>query len=440
MQVSAHLDLELVAIDGDDTVTVLLDLQAPAAPETGEPRAEHTAVVVLDRSGSMGGLRLENAKRALIELVGRLDDRDRFGLVVFDHESRVAIPAGRVGDLGRDRLRDGIAAIQPGGSTDLSSGYLRGLQEARRVCGGTGATIVLLSDGLANAGVRDPEQLRQVAGKAAGQSITTSTIGIGRGYDETLLVAVAEGGLGNHAFAEHADAAAAAVMGEVEGLLAKTVQAASLVIAPTGDVDQVSLLNTGLPAQRVEGGVMVELGDFYGGELRKILLTLRVPAMAALGLAQVATITLTYVELPSLEQHTVAVPVSVNVVPSDIAARRVADPVVTRDRLLLATQAAKQEAEQALREGDIQASRRILAASRDVLAGAPPELADDELADEMAWLDRTEAMLDDRDRNYTLKRMSADRSRKIRGYRTRTQGGETAGSSDDPAGPGPAGE
>ncbi len=424
MHVNAHLDVDLVALDSEDTVTVLLDLQAPASPEAGAPRPEHTAVVVLDRSGSMGGRRLAAAKRALIELVARLDDRDRFGLVVFDHNAQVAVPAGRVGDLGRDRLRRSISAVRSGGSTDLSSGYLRGLQEARRVCTATGATIVLLSDGHANAGVTDPEQLKQVAGNAAKQQISTSTIGIGTSYDESILAAMAEGGLGNHAFAEHSDAAAAAVAGELDGLLTKTVQAANLLIRPTGDVASVRLMNDGLSAQGVEGGVLVELGDFYGGEQRKLVLALQVPAVAALGLAQVGSLALTYVELPSLEQHTITLPISVNVVPADIAAGRVPDPVVEREKLLQSAQAAKKQAEEALRRGDIDGARGSLSAARDALAGAGPEVLDEELADEVDWLRTSERMLDERDRAYNAKRMTSDHRRKSRGYKTRTLGGE----------------
>ena len=298
MHVSAHLDVDLVAVETTDTVTVMLDLQAPAAvDDPTAARPEHTAIIVLDRSGSMSGHRLEAAKQAIVELVARLDDKDSFGLVAFDDETEVVVPAGKVGDHGRERITRLIEAVGPGGSTDLSGGYLRGLQEARRACGPAGATIVLLSDGHANAGITDPVALRKVAANAGAQAITTSTIGIGSGYDQDLLAEIATGGSGNHTFAADADSAAAALAGEIEGLLNKTVQAASLVIAPTSDVAQVGILND-LPSHAVTGGIMVELGDFYSGETRKLLIELTIPAMAALGLAQVADLTLTYVELP----------------------------------------------------------------------------------------------------------------------------------------------
>lgn len=431
MQLNTQLDITMVAVDTDDTVTLLLDLQAPAAPATEQPRPEHTAVVVLDRSGSMAGGRFNAAKRALLDLVARLHDDDRFGLVVFDSVAEVITPAGRVCELGRDRIRQDIANLTTRGMTDLASGYLRGLQEARRVCGPAGATVVLLSDGHANSGLRDPEKLRAVASDAAGDCVTTSTIGIGTDYDEQILAAVAEGGQGNHSFAEHADAAAAAVAAELDGLLSKTVQAASLLIRPTGDVAAVSILNDGLPSHRVEGGVQVELGDFYAGEQRKLVIKLAVPAMAALGLAQVADLSLTFVEMPALRQQTVTLPVSVNVVPADVAAGRVPNPVVERERLLQQTQTAKREAEEALRRGDLDEARRSLSAARSRIDAAADDVRDDELLLEWSWLGSTQNSLDERDRLYNIKRLRSDSSRKSRGYKNRTQGGEVPPADDD---------
>ena len=438
MRINALLDVDLVAVEATDSVTVLLELEAPSAAPSDVPRPEHTAVVVLDRSGSMSGDRLNAAKRALIGLVDRLDDRDRFGLVVFDDVAEVVIPAGRVGDLGRDRLRRDIAKIHTGGMTDLSAGYFRGLQEARRVATATGATIVMLSDGCANSGVTDPTKLRDVAGRAASQGITTSTIGIGLGYDETILTEMATGGAGNHSFAQGPDDAAVAIAAELDGLLSKTVQAAHLIITPTSDVAAVRILND-LHCQRIEGGILVELGDFYSGEQRRLTITIDIPAMAALGLAQIATLTLAYVELATLEQHTVTLPVSVNVVPLDVARGRVALPEVVREKLFLTAQHAKRDVEAALHSGDLDTARTHLTGVEATLGGQDPELLDEQLLAELQWLGRTRDMLNepqaDIDAAYMSRRVSADRARKSHGYKSRQQGGEV--SSEQPPTPTP---
>ncbi len=55
MHVAAHLDVDVVALETDDQVTVMLQFDAPQPPATTERRIEHAAIVVLDRSGSMSG-------------------------------------------------------------------------------------------------------------------------------------------------------------------------------------------------------------------------------------------------------------------------------------------------------------------------------------------------------------------------------------------------
>ncbi len=274
MQVNTYADVDIVAVEQDDEVTVMIELVAPT-PVSDAPRPSAAVQVVLDRSGSMGGERLEAAKQALVRLVDRLDSGDRFGVVAFDDEVRVVVPAGDLQDKHAARLN--IADVHTGGMTNLSGGLLRGLQEARRVAGDGGSTLLLLSDGHANAGEIDPAKLASVAASARDHGITTSTVGIGMGYDEVLLSDLARGGQGNHVFAEHGDGAAAAVAGEIEGLLSKTVQAASLIIRPAAAVDTVTVWND-LPGQPVDGGIMVELGDLWAGEERKLVLTFAVPA------------------------------------------------------------------------------------------------------------------------------------------------------------------
>jgi len=406
MHLKTTLDLDVVAIEAQDQVSVLLELAAPAA-EHSTPRSPGTLQVVLDRSGSMAGGALEAAKVALIDLVGRLEPTDHFGLVVFDDEVHVAVPAAPLTD--KDVVRSLIGGIPPGGTTNLSGGYLRGLQEARRVAGDGGATLILLSDGHANVGITDGETLGRVAADARGHRVSTSTIGLGLGYDETLLVALSRGGAGNTHFAEEGDSAAAALASEVDGLLDQVVQAASLTVRPTGDVEAIQLFND-LPTVGIEDGFMVELGDFHSAEQRKLLLNIEVPAMAALGLAQVCELELRWVELATLSTQTVTIPVHVNVVPGDQAAGRIPDTTVRTEVAFQQAQRDKQAAADALRAGDAQAASHLYAAAAAPLAG----FDDEELRLESAVLhDLAGRALHDDDRR-TAKLSEADRHRKSR--------------------------
>lgn len=359
MRINALLDLDMVAVESADRVSVLLDLTAPDAPAaaTRPPRAVQ---IVLDRSGSMAGDRLGAARAAIDALITRLDPHDAFGLVTFDDGVDVAVPAQRLHD--KAAVRRLVAAIEPGGMTNLSGGLLRGLQEAERGGHGSGATCILLSDGYANHGVTDRDALGGMTAAARAKGIGTSTIGLGLDYDEALLAAVARGGAGDADFAEDADAAGAALATQVDGLLQTVVQAASLTVKPTGDVSGVTLFND-LPATAVDGGVMVELGDFVSGEQRKLLIDLDVPAMPGLGLAQIAELELRWVELPALVQKTVTIPLHVNVLPGDQAAGRIPDATVRSEKAFQTAQQAKRQAAEALRRGDAPAAAAQFAAA-----------------------------------------------------------------------------
>ena len=400
MHLTAHLDVDVVAVETDDEVSVLLELTAPPAEPTGTTRPPATLEVVLDRSGSMqSDGRLEGAKRALLALIDRLEPTDNFGLVTFDDETQVVVPAGPLTD--KDAIRAAIGSVHSRGMTDLSGGYLCGLQEARRAASaGAGATLLLISDGHANQGVTDHAQLGQIARQGHAAGVSTSTLGYGLGYDEELLGAIADGGTGSALFGEDPDTAGRLIAGEVAGLLSKSAQAASLLIRPSAPVHGVAVLG-GLPAvQLADSTVMVELGDFWAGETRKLLLRFAVPAVAALGLATVANLVLNYVELPSLDSQTVTVPVAVNVVPGDQAAGRIPNPTVTTEVAFQQAQDAKRKASDALRQGDTDTATALLRdAGASLLVAqqaAPAGLAEDlsveaaeldELADRAQWDD-----------------------------------------------------
>ncbi|MDA0565590.1 ADP-ribosylglycohydrolase family protein [Streptomonospora sp. S1-112] len=387
MHLSALLDFDVIPVDSDDHVTVLVDVTAPEQPKDAA-RPPATLQIVLDRSGSMGGARLEGAVRALLSLVDRLDPSDNFGLVTFDNQARVEVPAGPLAD--KDDVRRRIAAIRAGGSTDLSSGLLRGIQEARRASD-RGATLLLVSDGHANLGITDHAALADCARGGYGSGITTTTLGYGLGYDEALLGAVADGGAGAALFAEDPDSAAALIAREAEFLLSKTAQAVSLQVRPGPLVAGVVVAGE-LPGNLLpDGSLMLELGDFYSGEQRRLLLRFTVPRIAALGTATVADLVATYADPATLRTYTATLPISVNVVPGDTAAGRVPNPTVRTEEAFQHAQTAKREASEALRAGDREGAAGTLERARRELAeqaaAAPPEQAG-ELTAQITELDQ----------------------------------------------------
>lgn len=367
MHIESHLDVDVIAHEAEDSVTCMLSLRAPLATLD---RLGQTVIVVLDRSGSMHGEPLEAAKASLQTMIRRLAPHDRFGLVVFDDQAQVVIPVKQMGDHGTAHLSALVDAVTAGGMTDLHAGYSLALREAKRALrtlgddDTPGATLVLISDGHANSGITDPAQLRKIAHGAYRRSaITSVTIGLGLGYDELLLAEIAGGGSGNHRFAADADELPAAIAEEVEGLLDKSVLAATIRVSDCdGHLAGVSVPQD-LPAWTEGGDTVIALGDLYGGEERSILVKLHTAPLAALGLATIAELAVEFTALPDQQEHRMTLPISVNVVPGDVAAKRVPSPVVVVEELLAETTRAKASASAHLRSGDTDGARRDLTTS-----------------------------------------------------------------------------
>lgn len=410
MQIKAQLDVDVVALEGDDEVTCLVSLEAPT-PEDLDHRPGETLVVVVDRSGSMARGPLRSVRAALHSLVDRLKPQDSFGVVQFDNEADIAIPTRPMRDHDVQALHASISRIRSRGMTDLSSGYLLGLREAAAHPGATGASVLLLSDGHANQGITEPDLLGDLALKARNDRVTTGTIGIGDGYDEKALVAIASAGGGTHRFAFAADDAQATLAEEAGDILTKSVVNAFLRIRPH-DPSLIGRIGTILDVRGWgetddEGHpvLVLPLGDFYAGERREVLIRFEIPAMAALGLTELATFSLEYIALPELESQVITWPVAVNVVPGDEAAGRVANPTVTTARLIAESTKVKRYASESIRRGEIAAATTLMRKQAQLLRDAKAAVPDE--ADDSATLKQRLAL--EAEQSEKLARSALDR-------------------------------
>ena len=368
MNTSIRLDHSLLSLDGAHDVHAMLELSVPA-PAEADARPPLRLALVLDRSGSMTGEKLEVAKRCATWLVSRLRADDELALVAYDDSVRLLAPLAPVREA---ELRARIASLAPGGSTNLSGGWLRGLEQLR---GGRGK-ILLLTDGLANVGVTDPARLVALARGAGQDGVGTATIGYGSDFDEELLAAMADAGGGNAHWAATPDAAPGIFAAELDGLTRVVAQNVSVEIRPAAAVELVGVLNE-YPSVPVAGGVQLELGDGYGGERRRVVFALHVPHLAALGPAKVADVVVRYVSVgDEIAHHELTVPVVANVVSAEEAARAEPDAEVREEVLVLAAARARDEAIKLADSGDYDAARaRLAATTKQLRAVGGPVLA-----------------------------------------------------------------
>lgn len=274
VDLSASLDRGAVLAGGDGRLRVELALRA--APGDAPTRRPTDLVVVLDRSGSMQGEPLATAKAAVRDLLGRLGSGDRFALVSYASEARVDAPLAPVSPTARRAWERGLAAIPAMGGTNLAEG----LDLAHRVAldartPGRVTRVVVLSDGHANQGDASPEGLAARARRAVAGEYVLSTVGIGQGFDEALMGALADAGTGSFYYLPRADALAGVFSAEFASARETTARGLVVEIAPGAGVAVESA--SGLPLERQGSLVRFRPGDLFAGQDRRIWVTLSVP-------------------------------------------------------------------------------------------------------------------------------------------------------------------
>ncbi len=356
MKATVRFDHQLLAVEGEHTVHAMFELVAPGVPEGTERRPLHLALVI-DRSGSMGGPKLERTKEAAAFLVRRLAKDDQLALITYDDEVELL---ASMAPVAQEALLAAIAQVHTGGSTNLSGGWLKGLEEARRAPRDAVRKVLLLTDGQANVGVKDTPSLVAMSENARGESVGTTTIGFGDGFNEALLTEMAKAGGGNSYYVASPEDAPGIFAQEFEGLTSLVAQNVSVEIRPSAEVKIVGILNQ-YPATEVVGGIQLALGDAYADENRRVIFELHIPEMAKLGVAKVADIVLRYVSLgDTVEAHEVTIPMTINLVSADEAAAAGPDSEVVEEVLILKAAQAQREARGHADRGDFPAAQKLL--------------------------------------------------------------------------------
>ena len=170
-------DRAILPAGGTQNVVIKITLEAPPPPSNIK-RPPVNLSIVLDRSGSMSGSKIEKAKDAAIEALKRLGSQDIFSLVVYDHVVETIIPAQLA--VNTESMIRKIKSISTGGSTALFGGVSQGAAEIRKYLEGQYVhRIILLSDGLANVGPSTPADLGRLGAALIKENISVTTIGVG---------------------------------------------------------------------------------------------------------------------------------------------------------------------------------------------------------------------------------------------------------------------
>jgi Ca-activated chloride channel homolog len=220
----------------------------------------------------MSGAKIETARRAALAVLEQLEETDRVAAVIFDEHIDVLQAGAAATREVKARLRAELGAVQARGSTALHEGWLTGCRAiAPSVADATLARCFLLTDGLANVGLSDPEQIAsEAAGVREHARVGTSTFGIGDDYAESLLGPMAVAGGGQFHNLRSPDEIARTFLGELGELFSVAALNVALEISAGPGIDA-ELVSPYWPRQTAATQWTIALGDLLAGEERHVI-------------------------------------------------------------------------------------------------------------------------------------------------------------------------
>jgi hypothetical protein len=155
---------------------------------------------VIDKSGSMADRdKMDWVKESFYIFIDKVRDKDFVALVYFDNSAQTVFPSTRMGSsVNRQRFRDEVYRVRPGGGTNLLDGVKLGYKEVLKNYRSEYINrVILLSDGQATSSTHG---LMEMAETYRDMGITISTIGLGEDFDLALMRNLAHAGGGSSRF------------------------------------------------------------------------------------------------------------------------------------------------------------------------------------------------------------------------------------------------
>lgn len=229
--------------------------------------------IVIDRSGSMEGTPLANAKAAAQKLVDSLDDSDAFTVVTYSSDVETVVPMTRASSSTKAAARQAINAIYDDGNTCISCGLSQGAAELATSPITHGIKrMVLISDGQANAGLADRNELAQLATDTSARGVSISTVGVGLDFDELTMARLADVGHGHYYFVEDTAQLSTMFASELASMTATVAADVRLDVSGANITDVY-----GYSFARGREDVVIPLADMRAGETRKVVVHAVIP-------------------------------------------------------------------------------------------------------------------------------------------------------------------
>lgn len=189
-----HSRRALLPLDEPQVHYMLLDI-LPAESATFA-RPPINVCIVIDRSTSMRGQRLDQVRSATLAILKDLESADSACIVAFSDRAEVVVSHDQARDLSSARSR--LSLLQAGGGTEIGQGLELGMAELQKTFSKDGVNhLILLTDGRTYG---DEDLCLQIAERAAEKGITVNGVGIGADWSDRLLDDIASRSGGNVLF------------------------------------------------------------------------------------------------------------------------------------------------------------------------------------------------------------------------------------------------
>ncbi len=320
-------------------------------------RSPINVAIVLDRSGSMRGEKIERAKEAAIMAINNLNLNDIVSIVTYDHTVNVLVPATKL--THRADIAYKIAKIFSGGNTALFAGVSKGAYEVRKFLTAIRVNrIVLLSDGLANVGPSSPEELGRLGASLGREGMSVTTIGLGLGYNEDLMTRLAGYSDGNHAFAENASDLAEIFRNEFNSAKSVVAKELHIIIRCANNIRPLRVI--GRDAEINGQNVRVDLNQLSSRQEKFVVLEVEVPESRAGESQRLASVDVSYLNLHSQQNDSLTDSVSVSFTESPETVKKSMDLKVMESAIEQVTIQKSKEAVQLRDKGDILGAQKVM--------------------------------------------------------------------------------
>jgi Ca-activated chloride channel family protein len=238
-----------------------------------EPLVPLNVALVLDKSSSMQGIKMFQAKKAAMTAVTRLRPTDMIAIVTYAHQGNVLLPSTQAKDL--EMINSIIQTIRGNGQTALFDGLEKGAKEIRKSWQRHQINrIILVSDGIANVGPNSPSEVGEFGRILGEENIAVTTIGLGLDYGEDLMMQLSQQSDGNHAFVENVTDITRVFEQEFTDMASIVAQEVNVSLICTENVFPVKVLGR---EAKIEGQMLlVKLNQLYSEQEKYILVELEV--------------------------------------------------------------------------------------------------------------------------------------------------------------------